>query len=109
MIPSVESANTQHQAFKDILDLVTLLPGLRKIFLRSNFFDKAPTLETILSLWDRSGGLPDKEWAFWQTLAATALTDSTSSGILEESLMSDWFNCGGEGLSVIERLLMDCS
>lgn len=109
MVHSMESANTQSQAFKDMVDIVTLFPGLRMIFLCTECLDKATTVEAVSARWDRPAGPPDDEWSFWRTLATTSLTDTTISAILEENPVPDWFDCQGKGLSVIEQLLVDCS
>ncbi|KAJ7824288.1 hypothetical protein B0H14DRAFT_1302083 [Mycena olivaceomarginata] len=103
----IESANTQCQAFKEIVDLVTLLPGLRVLFLQTKVLNNLTSLDTISALWDRSTGPPDKEWTFWQTLAVTALADTAISAITEKSLLPDLVACNNEGLSVIEQLLVE--
>ncbi|KAJ7858466.1 hypothetical protein B0H14DRAFT_3135449 [Mycena olivaceomarginata] len=102
-----ESANTQCQAFKEIVDLVTLLPGLRVLCLQTKVLDNVTSLDTISALWDRSTGPPDKEWTFWQALAATGLADTAISAITEQSLLPDLVACSNEGLSVIEQLLVE--
>ncbi|KAF8159102.1 hypothetical protein K438DRAFT_1986028 [Mycena galopus ATCC 62051] len=71
-----EAINTQCQAFKEIVDLVTIFPGLRVLFLHTKPLANASALDAISALWDRSTGAPDKEWTFWQTLAATCLTET---------------------------------
>ncbi|KAF8178883.1 hypothetical protein K438DRAFT_1262063 [Mycena galopus ATCC 62051] len=101
-----EAANTQCQAFKEIVDLVTLLPGLRVLFLQTKVLDNATVL-TINSVWDRPAGAPDKDWSFWQILAATCLTDTRISIILEGSSIADLSHCRPEILSVIEKLLIE--
>jgi hypothetical protein len=58
---STESAKTQSQAFKEIVDLITLLPGLRANFLDAQCMDSATSTGRILALWDRPTGLPDEE------------------------------------------------
>ncbi|KAJ7824302.1 hypothetical protein B0H14DRAFT_3145736 [Mycena olivaceomarginata] len=102
-----ESANTQCQAFKEIVDLVTLLPGLRVLFLQTKVLDNVTSVDTISGLWDRSTSPADKEWTFWQTLAATGLADTAISAITEQSLLPDLVACNNEGLSVIEQLLVE--
>ncbi|KAJ7804916.1 hypothetical protein B0H14DRAFT_3773251 [Mycena olivaceomarginata] len=93
-----ESANTQCQGFKEIVDLATLFP------------DKSVGQHNITNamskLWNRVIGPPDQEWMFWQKLAATCLTDTTISAILERRSVSELTNCSQEGLSVIESLLV---
>ncbi|KAJ7327429.1 hypothetical protein DFH08DRAFT_1026306 [Mycena albidolilacea] len=79
-----EFANTQCQAFKEIVDLVTLLPGLRVLFLQTKVLDNVTSLDTISALWDRSTGPPDKEWIFWQTLAVTGYWFNMI-GLIEEA------------------------
>ncbi|KAJ7843246.1 hypothetical protein B0H14DRAFT_2585887 [Mycena olivaceomarginata] len=104
---STESANTQCQAFKEIVDLATSLSGLRVLFLQAKVLDNATSLDTISSLWDRSTGSPDKEWTFWQKLAATCLADTVISVMIEESSLADLVACDDGGLSMIERLLVE--
>ncbi|KAJ7800567.1 hypothetical protein B0H14DRAFT_3785074 [Mycena olivaceomarginata] len=102
-----ESANTQCQAFKEIVDLATLLPGLRVLFLQTKVLDNVTLLDTIYALWDRSTGPPDKEWTFWQKLAATCLADTVISAMTEGNSLADLVACDDEGLSTIERLLVE--
>ncbi|KAF8159081.1 hypothetical protein K438DRAFT_326065 [Mycena galopus ATCC 62051] len=102
-----EAVNTQCQAFKEIVDLVTIFPGLRVLFLHTKPLANTSALDAISALWDRSTGAPDKEWTFWQTLAATCLTETSISAIVEESLVIDLGKCYNGGLSVIERLLIE--
>ncbi|KAF8149773.1 hypothetical protein K438DRAFT_443152 [Mycena galopus ATCC 62051] len=102
-----EAANTQSQAFKEIVDLVTIYPGLRVLFVQTKPLASATSLDAISALWDRSTGAPDKEWIFWRSLTATCLTDSLISAVLEKSLVTDLGKCHDEGLGVIERLLIE--
>ncbi|KAF8159074.1 hypothetical protein K438DRAFT_1986001 [Mycena galopus ATCC 62051] len=102
-----EAANTQCQAFKEIVDLVTIFPGLRLLFLQTKPLASATSLDAILALWDSSTGAPDKDWTFWQTLAATSLADTTISTILDGSSVADFGKCHEEGLGVIEQLLIE--
>ncbi|KAF8159084.1 hypothetical protein K438DRAFT_326102 [Mycena galopus ATCC 62051] len=106
-----ESANTQCQAFKEIIDLVTLFPGLRVLFLHTKPLENARSFVAISLLWNSSIGAPNKEWTFWQTLAATSLTDTAISATLEASSVADFGKCHEEGLGVIEQLLIahDCA
>jgi hypothetical protein len=110
-IPRTESADTQCQAFKDIVEVVTLFPGLRKRLLGIKYVEGATSTEDISSLWNRANGPPDDEWTFWQMLAATCLADITISTILEGSTIQQLTSCDAGGLSVIELLLVehDCS
>ncbi|KAJ7810083.1 hypothetical protein B0H14DRAFT_3151350 [Mycena olivaceomarginata] len=101
-----ESANTQCQAFKEIVDLVTLFPGLRDLFLQTKVLDNTTSPDAMSKLWNRAIGPPDQEWTFWQILGATCLTDTTISTILEGRPVSELTNCSQEGLSVIESLLV---
>ncbi|KAJ7824284.1 hypothetical protein B0H14DRAFT_3145728 [Mycena olivaceomarginata] len=102
-----ESANTQCQAFQEIIDLATLLPGLRVLFLQTKVLDNVTSLDTISTLWDRSTSPPDKEWTFWQKLAATCLADTVISAMTEVSSLPDLVACHNEGLSIIEQLLVE--
>jgi hypothetical protein len=106
-----ESADTQCQSFKDIVDTVTLFPGLGAYFLKAKYMEGSTTTEAISVLWNRDHGPPEDEWTFWQTLAATCLGDTTVSTILEDSTVLLLTTCDTGRLSVIERLIVehDCS
>ncbi|KAF8152798.1 hypothetical protein K438DRAFT_1864220 [Mycena galopus ATCC 62051] len=106
-----EAANTQCQAFKEIIDLVTLFPGLRVLLLHTKPLENGISFDAISLLWSSSIGAPSKDWTFWKTLAATSLTDTAISAILEMSLIAEFGKCHEEGLGVIERLLIehDCT
>jgi hypothetical protein len=88
-----ESADTQLRAFKDIVDIVTLLRGLRALFRHAKYLQGATSTEAMSVLWNRSNGPPDDEWMFWQTFAATCLAEITISIILEESSVSLLTTC----------------
>ncbi|KAF7370238.1 hypothetical protein MSAN_00654600 [Mycena sanguinolenta] len=105
-----ESANVQHQAFKNIVHLVTSFPGLRLVFLHTKFLNASPSLDTVCQLWNHSSGSPDEDWEFWKILAATCLTEPDISTIVEGSPVSNLSNCQQEGLSVVEQLMIqhDC-
>ncbi|KAJ7350948.1 hypothetical protein DFH08DRAFT_935628 [Mycena albidolilacea] len=96
-----------HSASIPSSSLVTLLPGLRVLFLQTKVLDNLTSLDTISALWDRYTSPPDKEWRFWQTLAATGLADTAILAITEQSLLPDLVVCSNEGLSVIEQLLVE--
>jgi hypothetical protein len=93
------------------LEIVTLFPGLRALFLHAKYIEGATSTEAISALWNRANGAPDNKWTFWQMLAATCLTDATISTILEDGTVPLLTTCDAGGLSVIERLLVehDCS
>jgi hypothetical protein len=111
MVLRTESADTQCQAFKDIVEIVPLFPGLRAHFLRVKYMEGLTTTEAISVLWNRVHGPPEDKWAFWQMLTTTCLADTTISTLLEDSTISLLMSCDARGLSVIERLLVeyDCS
>ncbi|KAF7341629.1 High osmolarity signaling protein SHO1 [Mycena sanguinolenta] len=102
-----ESADTQRQAFKEILDLATLFPGLRSQFLRSEYLNGATSIDTVFAALDRDNGSPDEEWDFWKRLAATCLTETTISAVIEGTSISDLSNCQQTGLSAVEQLLIE--
>ncbi|KAF7345943.1 Kinase-like protein [Mycena venus] len=102
-----KSAGTQCQAFKEILDLVTLFPGLRVFFLFAKYSDSTKSPDSISEVWNRLAGLPDEEWTFWKILAATSLCETAVSTLLEESAVSYWTTCDEAGLSMIEQILLD--
>jgi hypothetical protein len=111
MVLRTESADTQCRAFKDIVEIVTLLPGLRAHFLKVKYMEGSMTIEAISVLWNRDHGPPEDEWTFWQTLASKCLADTTVSTILEDSTVLLLTTCDTGGLSVIECLIVehDCS
>jgi hypothetical protein len=106
-----ESPDTQCQSFKDIVDIVTLFPGLRTHLLHAKYMEGSATMEVISVLWNRVHGPPDDKWTFWQMLAATCLADTTISTILEGSTVPLLTTCDAGGLGVIEQLIVehDCS
>ncbi|KAJ7891340.1 hypothetical protein B0H14DRAFT_2560905 [Mycena olivaceomarginata] len=79
---------TQHLAFMIIVDLGTLFPGLRELFLRSKCMrDAQSSLIYVSGLEDRTEAT---EWGFWQALAATYLSDTTIAHILEKRNAEEW-------------------
>ncbi|KAF8149647.1 hypothetical protein K438DRAFT_1866375 [Mycena galopus ATCC 62051] len=102
-----ESGSTQCQAFKEIVDLVTLFTGLRVHFLRAKCLDGATPTDDIAALWNRPTGSPDDDWSFWQSFAATCLCDTDISTMLEGSTVLDLFKCTEGTLGMIERLLVE--
>ncbi|KAJ7824643.1 hypothetical protein B0H13DRAFT_2290937 [Mycena leptocephala] len=102
-----DSAKTQLQAFRDIVDLVTVFPGLRVHFLRAKCMESTTSMDTISALWDHPTAAPDEEWTFWKTFAATCLSNTTISAILETSSISKLTSCEEGWLSVVEKLLVE--
>ncbi|KAF7336858.1 hypothetical protein MVEN_02122100 [Mycena venus] len=103
-----ESAQTQCRAFQNIVDLVTLLPGLRELFLRTQFLDGAMSTKDISVLWARhDNAATNAEWEFWNNFAATCLSLSNIAMMLKELSIRELTICDEQGLSVIERLLIE--
>jgi len=98
----------QCQIFKEIVDLITIFPGLRLVFLSTRLLDSAVSPDAISALWERPTGSPDEEWVFWKTLGATSLSHSYISAMIEESTILELSNCKVDGLSIIEQLLIEC-
>jgi hypothetical protein len=69
--------------------------------------ENAKSIDTISAIWDRLPGAPDEEWAFWQSLAATCLSDTTISAIMEGSSIEQLTNYEEGKLSVIEVLFIE--
>jgi hypothetical protein len=111
MVLRTESADTQCQAFKDLVEIVTLFPGLRALCLDAKYMEGSTTTEAISVLWNCAHGPPDDKWTFWQMLVAICLAGITISAILEDSTVPQLTSCDAGGLSVIERLVVehDCS
>ncbi|KAJ6522995.1 hypothetical protein B0H19DRAFT_1386507 [Mycena capillaripes] len=102
-----ESGSTQRQAFKEIVELTTLFPGLRFHFLHAKCLHGVTSMDDIAALWNRPTGSADDDWTFWQSFAATCIYDTDISAILEGSTVLDLFKCMEGTLSVIERLLVE--
>jgi hypothetical protein len=111
MVLRTESADTRCRAFKDIVEIITLFPGLRALLLHAKYIEGATSTQDISSLWSRANGPPDDEWTFWKMLAATCLADTTISTNMETSTVAQLTSCDTGGLGVLERLLVeyDCS
>jgi hypothetical protein len=107
MVPRTESADTQCQAFKDMVDIVTLFPGLRALLLHAKYIESATSADDISSLWSRANGPFDDEWMFWHMLAATCLANTCISAILGDSTFPLLTTCDVGRLSVIERLVVE--
>jgi hypothetical protein len=69
--------------------------------------DSATSTDTILPLWNSPTGPPDEEWIFWQTLAATSLSDTTIPVIMEESGIGQLASYEEGKLNVIEVLFIE--
>ncbi|KAJ6523037.1 hypothetical protein B0H19DRAFT_1244303 [Mycena capillaripes] len=102
-----ESGSTQRQAFKEIVELATLFPGLRFHFLHAKCLHGVTSMDDIAALWNRPTGSADDDWTFWQSFAANCIYDTDISAILEGSTVLDLFKCMEGTLSVIERLLVE--
>ncbi|KAJ7647989.1 hypothetical protein FB45DRAFT_211941 [Roridomyces roridus] len=110
---STESAKTQIQAFKAVVDLATLFPDLRLLFLRSTCMREVlGSKDDISDFWKRPNDDPTEDWTFWCNLAATSLADTSLPEIMDSVPIPQLANClmDDGGLSVIERLLVahDC-
>ncbi|KAF7333431.1 hypothetical protein MVEN_02359000 [Mycena venus] len=103
----VESSKTQCQAFKDIVNLVTLFPGLRKYCLYVECLGDATSIDAIFALWNGSNGPTVEEWIFWKTFAANCLADISISAVLEKSSVTELCNCREDDISAIEWLLIE--
>ncbi|KAJ7663138.1 hypothetical protein DFH06DRAFT_344938 [Mycena polygramma] len=110
-----EAAVTQTKAFKCIVDVVTLFPGLRAHLLGAKCMrniassDDASYPATILALWARTSHTPPlEEWTFWGNLAATCLLHTPVSILIEQHSIPQLTSCVAGELSVIERLLVEC-
>ena len=64
MVLRTESADTQCRAFKDIVEIVTLFPGLRALCLHAKYIEGATLTGAIFALWNRANAPPDDEWKF---------------------------------------------
>ncbi|KAJ7444982.1 hypothetical protein B0H11DRAFT_2088065 [Mycena galericulata] len=108
-----ESPKTQRLAFDSLVTLVTLFPGLRALFLRSDCMRSIEiTKDGLSELWHHPEGASDDDWDFWKTFATTCLSDIGIAPIVEECPVSHLVLCQADigSLSTIERLLvvLDC-
>ncbi|KAJ7160244.1 hypothetical protein C8R46DRAFT_1107494, partial [Mycena filopes] len=108
-----EAPTTQLRAFKNVIHLCTRFLGLRAVFLECKCMQGATSAASISELWKPSPGLepPSEELVFWQGLAAECLCETTISTLVEDTPIAELTCCPEEGLSVMERLLVewDCS
>ncbi|KAF7328488.1 hypothetical protein MVEN_02535700 [Mycena venus] len=101
----IESAETQCQAFKDVVHLVTLFPGLRVIFLCDKFLGGKTSADAISGLYNRDFVAVNAEWEFWRTLTTTCLSYSDIAVMVEGRRICELTVCD-EGLGLVERLLI---
>jgi hypothetical protein len=99
----------RRQAFQRIIQLTALFPGLRLLFLRSDYIQSCAQTETsfedrISELWDPCDGSPDDEWNFWRSFAKLCLTDTPVSSLLEKSPIRHLKTEPSASISVIEEL-----
>ncbi|KAF7343073.1 Mitogen-activated protein kinase [Mycena venus] len=105
-----EAPDMRCQAFQRIVQLTTLFPGLRLLFLRSDYIQSCKQTQVsiadrISELWDRCAGLPDDEWKFWRSFAKLCLTDTPVSSLLEKFPIRCLKTEPSASISVIEELL----
>jgi hypothetical protein len=98
------SPETQTKAFKNIVELTTRYPVLRRIFLRSpDIKEAAGSLDVISKLW-MSDDDCDADYSFALQFAAFCLADNDSTACLED-IRPGKLGCPSEGdLSVVTRL-----
>ncbi|KAJ7134017.1 hypothetical protein C8R43DRAFT_1022198 [Mycena crocata] len=110
----VESATMQLDAYKNLVALTTLYPGIRRLFLRCEYLEGVPLLETDIACgWERSdGAVCGPSWHFHRNFAAACIADEDISTMVENMSTSELGSVANrpEGLSVIEKLLVasDC-
>lgn len=107
MLDSTESAKTQCAAFENIVDITTLFPGLRTLLLNYCCVGGATSMDNVSALWDRRGDPQSKQWSFWQTLAASSLSETSISSALENAHIGQLTRCEEDGLSMVEQLLIE--
>ncbi|KAJ7757609.1 hypothetical protein B0H16DRAFT_1689610 [Mycena metata] len=102
-----KSPDTQLRAFRAIVDVVTRFPGLRVLCLASGHLRGETSTEVISAIWEQTNTAFGRELIFWQTMAATCLSDMTISAVLEHSTISNLSKCEAGKLNVIETLLVE--
>ncbi|KAJ7200059.1 kinase-like domain-containing protein [Mycena rebaudengoi] len=105
-----EAPDMRRQAFQRIVQLTALFPGLRLLFLRSDYIQpcaqtQASFEDRISELWDPCDGSPDDEWNFWCSFAKLCLTDTPVSSLLETSPIRHLKTEPSATISLIEELL----
>jgi hypothetical protein len=96
-------------AFKGIINLTTVYPGLRRMFLNCRYVQGITLSEDALSsLWFRD--LCGPEWHFSRNFAAACIVDNDICPMLEANPQWTCVVNVAEGLSVVERLVVaaDC-
>ncbi|CAK5277823.1 unnamed protein product [Mycena citricolor] len=110
-----ELPRTNEQAFECIVDIVTLFPGSRRLFLRTPFFaNRKRTFgpyfcqDDILKIWKWGNGAAKKHWTYWSNVASLALSHSQTSTLMETSRLDDLVggNSEGAGLCGIQQLIV---
>ncbi|CAK5267115.1 unnamed protein product [Mycena citricolor] len=110
-----ELPRTNEQAFECIVDIVTLFPGSRRLFLRTPFFaNRKRTFgpyfcqDDILKIWKWGNGAAEKHWTYWSNVASLALSHSQTSTLMETSRLDDLVggNSEGAGLCGIQQLIV---
>ncbi|KAJ7753575.1 hypothetical protein B0H16DRAFT_1834838 [Mycena metata] len=107
-----EALQTQCRAFQRIVQLTTLFPGLRLLFIRSDHIQsfissQIDLAETLSRFWDRPDGPVNAEWNFWRSFAKLCLSDTSISNVIEECpvrQLTTTFERSGR-ICVIEALL----
>lgn len=95
-------------SFKAILHLTTCFPGVKALLRRSKHIAQANENSSLAELeksWKRNDGLEDKEWYFFQPLAAYCLLPNEFDTIVETCLPSQLGKIPQNESSVIEKLL----
>lgn len=99
--------NAQLLAFQHIVTLATLFPGLRLLFLQSEYLKREGSKDSLEMLWERSDKHMNEEWKYWCSFAAICLSEICISGVVEKCRIEELANSQVEidGRSVIDRLM----
>ncbi|KAJ7099587.1 hypothetical protein B0H15DRAFT_944990 [Mycena belliarum] len=103
-----EACQTRCDAFKRVVKLTTLFPGLRRVFLDAAQ-ETGAWVGLSQTLWDRDAPEnADPECVFWYRFAAACLFDNKISSVLETCLPSQWaaVPTGDASRSVVEQLIV---
>ncbi|KAF7345420.1 hypothetical protein MVEN_01560000 [Mycena venus] len=104
-----ETAQTQIQAFRCIVTIVTRYHGTRALFLKSKHLRAGNTEAVISATWARSDDMQPCDWDFHCKLAAVCLSEKEISTILGNISAGQlgFIDIESGQLSVIEHLLIE--
>lgn len=104
-----EVPETQTNAFRALINLITGYPPIRLIFLRHEMFNCASDLhDSAMALWNRRTEVSEGNWEQFRELAAACLCGNVAN-ILDTAPIEELAKVSPERLNVIDQLLANLS